>query len=598
MSKFFKLLLIIGFFPSSQAFAYRPANDAGQSDTSILQECLWNKDILDTQTECNDLYNHYYPKTVEKVAKSQIRLGSFNIFRSYEQQQKRWDLTARMMNDQWDLIAISELQPNKSQVLQSNVNAAVALREGKITAQDFKDAYLIPSYLVMLAELQKLDPSWALIISPYTQSNADTELFAFAYRASQVDIVESKYCKEKYVDHSPYKGPFILQEIRADDYLKGSGNSEGFVKSEDGQPISDREFIKPKSGEAFACTLALSQFGQDNFNKIPFTAHFKAGDFDFSYISSHLGFRGPYEEQGDCKTTCQEHARTLMTEILSQISDTSKRDALAKELELDQEINKTPAREMVRYFQAYQIIKSSREIRASNDDQDVIISGDFNLTPASRGWKMLMWENLVGLLGEGSELLVETKTSISYKKGLNEEYDHFIFNTSDEHVGECQAETAASFDFLQEGVKTSTGFNLGEEIAKYTDKSNFDELAEISTQQFRSRKWVSDEGKLLTLEDLRTTVDNSDSTDYRSLQVQVSEVCDAQKVEELAEKQWMNIVDAQINETYCKFHSSFEVEEKGKNKGEKRFPYVYFQFVISDHLPIGMTCTSDYTEGS
>src|SRR5690606_21473244 len=117
------IILPILFF-SSLSFAYR------QTDEVIitLNECLWNQKVASMEADCNDLFHHYLPLSSQYKPDSDVRLGSYNIFRLSEQQFKRLDLTADMIDQSWDIVALSEVQPNRSDNLQFNVNALVALK--------------------------------------------------------------------------------------------------------------------------------------------------------------------------------------------------------------------------------------------------------------------------------------------------------------------------------------------------------------------------------------------------------------------------------------------------------------------------------------
>ena len=102
-----------------------------KSDVNILAECQWNKKFAAPDADCNDLFHHYPPVgTSTSANKSNVRLGSFNIYKMgySETKYKDLDLIAEMMDSRWDVVALSELQHNMSKKLYYNAQAVVADR--------------------------------------------------------------------------------------------------------------------------------------------------------------------------------------------------------------------------------------------------------------------------------------------------------------------------------------------------------------------------------------------------------------------------------------------------------------------------------------
>lgn len=245
-----------------------------------MNECLWNQALLgENFVDCNDLFHHYKPQSPDKVQSKDVRVGSYNILRASEQKdRKNWDLTAEMIEAQWDLFSVQELQPGRTDdIINSHQKGA---------------PYVVPAYLELLLKLQAKDKTWGLILSPYAQGS-DSELLGFYYRGRMVEPVESAYCQSEYVQNPPYSHNFVYRAITA----------SGIESSQDGKPISPRFYVLPQ--KAYACPLRLSGIANRNFVKVPLMARFKVGSFESAYISLHLSFRGIDEFDSRCMALCQ-----------------------------------------------------------------------------------------------------------------------------------------------------------------------------------------------------------------------------------------------------------------------------------------------------
>ncbi len=260
---------------SLPAFGFRPGTD----DSSTMHECLWNQAELGAdQVECNDTFHQYFPASDRKKKQNTVRIGSYNILRTSEQKGKKdLDLTAQMIDSEWDLVSLQELQPGRTDEIEEFG------KTGK---------YSLPAYLELFITLQELDPTWGMIVSPFSQGG-DSELLGFLYRGSQVDPVESEYCKVNYLDSPPYKDSFVFREI----------NKQGIASGNGEDPVNDRSYVVP--AKALACPLKVSEMAANYFIKIPLTARFKIGNFESSFVSLHLSFRGIDEFDSSCMGLCQ-----------------------------------------------------------------------------------------------------------------------------------------------------------------------------------------------------------------------------------------------------------------------------------------------------
>ncbi len=313
----FKILVLPSFLfvLSFPAFGFRQGTD----DSSTMNECLWNQDLLSraqlaklnsadlaqldkvdltdlgglelsqldndqleelmkSKVDCNDVFHHYYPASTEKNGQDTVRIGSYNILRTSEQKsRKNLELTAQMIDSEWDLVSLQELQPGRTDEIQ----------EFGRTGQ-----YAVPAHIQLFLKLQNLDPSWGLIISPYSQGG-DSELLGFLYRGQTVSPIESEYCQKNFIDNPPYTDDFVFREI----------NKDGISSSDGRSPVNDRDYVVPS--KALACPLKVSELASNYFVKIPMTGRFKAGKFETSMISLHLSFRGIDEFDSDCMGLCQ-----------------------------------------------------------------------------------------------------------------------------------------------------------------------------------------------------------------------------------------------------------------------------------------------------
>ena len=241
VNKWFFLLILTLSFP---AWAYR------SQDTRILAECQWNKELYSLEADCNDLFHHYFPQDRNyNPSSDKVRFGSFNIYKmGYSDAKfKRLDLLAQLMNARWDVIALSEVQHNAADNLRYNVNALRALDKGKIDKALALKAYTKPSYLKLLQNLQALDPSWGLILSPFGQNpnhkSPSDELYAFLYRNTQVKPLPSQYCKKHLNSRSSLNnGKIALHKWMSTEAKKG------VQKVKHDQPANlDHNFKKPET---------------------------------------------------------------------------------------------------------------------------------------------------------------------------------------------------------------------------------------------------------------------------------------------------------------------------------------------------------------
>ncbi len=280
------LLHFLLLLPSAaEAFRYSTDPSSPLKDISTFALCQKAKQALGTKrVECNDLYHHYKPrsqKTEKTHPTEKARIGSYNILRSSQQRnRKNWDYTAEMIDSEWDLVSLQELQPGRLEDIVANFKQGAR--------------YILPGHLLLLEKLQQRDPSWGLIVSPFSQGH-DSELLGFLYRGGIAKPVPSEYCNRHFVGNPPYKKNFIYRAF----------TPKGLTSTSNDRPINDRTYVLPPTGQAYACPLAASDTTSDYFVKLPLVARFKINNFESSYISLHLSFRGFHESASQCMVECQ-----------------------------------------------------------------------------------------------------------------------------------------------------------------------------------------------------------------------------------------------------------------------------------------------------
>jgi len=167
---------------------------------------------------------------------------------------------------------------------------------------------------------------------------------------------------------------------------------------------------------------------------------------------------------------------------------------------------------------------------AKGSEKDVIVSGDFNLEPKDS--RKDAWENVIAGL-DGAKVYVTDQTSLSKLNGLASEYDHYVLNPG--KTGECTPDSAHSFNFLE----------------SHTAPMVASSIHHLATQRKALEKALK----------AAYTVKGS-----RYVRLYTDDQVDA----ELAEFD-RRLVDSQ---------------------NDDQTPYAVYEELISDHVPVVMSCTS------
>lgn len=208
--------------------------------------------------ECEAAYHHYNSSawkaksTAATGADTRVRVGSFNLYHMGDSQSayKNFDLVAQICN-QWDVVAGVELMPLPNDEVRINSALDTVIEAVKkdanaapVRVEVLRANYTKPGYLRLLDALQKLDPNWALIMTPTAMGEtvSNRELSGFYYRASKVK-------------------PQVIE---------GCGT--------------------------LGCRAKYAGAKAAMVSRPPFAAGFKSGKFDAVLLTTHIRFREPSEE--------------------------------------------------------------------------------------------------------------------------------------------------------------------------------------------------------------------------------------------------------------------------------------------------------------
>jgi hypothetical protein len=390
-------------------------------------ECLEIKGFLKDslgKIECTKQFHHFnalavgkYYNYKEVLAKKNVRVGTFNVYQagSTRTEYKDYELVARIINN-WDVVAAVELlssigidlkhntsivdllnkvEEDGGQSLQDQIN----FKNNKDLSKDeiiklLKAQYVFPGYIKILRELQKLDPSWALVLSG-REEGADgatiRELSGFYYRATVVKPVVNEYCEE-FHEQDESIGCFPL-------------------------------FRKKSYGADVSHLMA----------RRPFMGSFRSGNFDFTLLATHTVFNAPSNED-------------LRREILQAAF------GVDDYVQIGQGVTSAT---FARFAEIYHILNFTKKYRERYKEDDVIIMGDLNLEGKNDYWSTLLAKfPHMKLKIEGPTSLAQARTLSdgTSTNGTANNYDHFIFDPN--ITGQCAGKSNARiFNFIENSFK-------------------------------------------------------------------------------------------------------------------------------------------------
>lgn len=357
------------------------------------------------KVDCHSNYQHYGPTIVaKKVSNRPLRIAGYNLLHPGTSKAlfKDYSLVAKIMNNNYDLVSGMELlgvvghdKANNESVidlLTTNKAAAEALKvlrekttdPKKINEIDAKLAkidsvnqrayslYRSPGYFKILMALKKLDPSWALILSPRGDSALEgsvEEMVGFFYRANEVTPAKNPHCAE--------------------------------YKDENG-------------GDPFACMInAGESFMGKNyvhyFARRPFMGSFRSGGMKFSLVSMHVVFNFSGDEYAEKK---------MMNDVFG-VDDAS---------ELGTGINSS---NFARFAELKLTLDFMNRFRNKYNDNKIMLVSDTNINANNAFWPEVLKSFPGGkvFIDEASTISPPRFTSEGVEtNGVASSYDHFVYD--------------------------------------------------------------------------------------------------------------------------------------------------------------------------
>lgn len=315
-----------------------------------------------------------------------------------------------------------------------------------------------------------------------------------------------------------------------------------FFRSSQVRPIEDehcREYAS-NNNESFACfpSLGTSFMGDDYlefFSRRPFVGHFQSGNFDFTLLASHVIY-GPPSDSKKRKKFLQKFFQVDSTRDVPFAG-----------------VNST---NYARLIEAQLIMKMMNRYKSKYIEQDVIYAGDMNINADNQFMLSLLWDFSL-------DILIDHPTTISQGRflsggvrtnGYSEDYDHFLYDFN-ETGHECD-DNGKIIDFFN-------GFIRQEIQDKYLIRSS-----KLLTKNDSNDYEISGNGRQKMLDMVGA---------YRKkLETQITVkrgklTLDNYKVDERVQEFQERIFESQLNNnTY----------------------YKIYREVISDHMPISLSCST------
>lgn len=354
---------------------------------------------------CFSNYQHFGPTSIGTKSSGPLRIAGYNLLHPGTSKSlfKDYSLVAKIMN-KYDVVSGLELlgsvghdEVNNQAVvsflqdspqLVADLKALIAKTTDANKVKDLKvklsklvadtnkayDLYRGPGYFNILMALKKLDPSWALILSPRGDSALEgsvEEMVGFYYRASTVTPVINPHCNE--------------------------------YKDNDG-------------GTPFACIINLSSkfMGKNytqNYARRPLMVSFKSGSMKFTLVSAHV----VYNFSGD-----EDAAKKLMNNVFGVNSPA----------DLGNGMNST---NFARFAEVKTTLNFMNRYREKYNDKKIMFVSDTNLVADNP-----FWNEVLKSFPGGSLLINEASTISPPRylgdgretNGAASSYDHIVLDKS------------------------------------------------------------------------------------------------------------------------------------------------------------------------
>lgn len=497
---------------SSEERERKTANVEFENCEKMLQRfpSLFSKDKI----ECTSDYLLFEaPEKKIKSTKS-LKIGSFNIIRIGQAQTrfKRSDLVAQIIN-RWDLVNVVEIMTTPQDILSFNEKIDAILESAPESIKEIESSFELPRYLLILKELRDLDSSWSLVMAPMGtgETTPSYEYSGFFYRNGVVKNTTTDFCNGK-------RGCLVSTE------------------------------------EEFTNLVSRS----------PFVAHFKADALEFNAAGMHSRFRVP---ASDCNSvTGSKLVQSLQkSSIAKAVAPKAKpcvpyskgeKNLVNDFLKLTgrNKINKEDARFLELAIVYKELMKSKA---------DVLLMGDFNLEYKDSNKKL--WNYSLG----HDNVFVHEKTSISFKFGLANQYDHFIFKPEN-NLAKCDVSSAKAFSFvLDPKAPVSTEASLKDLVQFIKDRnSKSGQMLNVFKNELLKSKIVSScQNKMCDY----VPKHNAETVDQLLCAYERNVLGNEQKI--------------------CKVEKVDDADEVDDSVGAvNKVPYKFYAEIISDHIPIEMEC--------
>ncbi len=509
-----------------------------RDNDSYYKQCEYNKTYIiknSIKVSCLKNYHHYNSSAFKKyysptTAQSQVKIANFNLWHPGQRKSifKDYALVAKIIN-RWDILSALELQAVVGPDLAHN------------TA-------LLKFIATTPTKIKKLQNKLAITTAPKERANLLADI---AKLTKELKQAPSLYRQPGYIS--------ILIELRKLDpswalllSSKGEAARERNVQELTGffyratkvRPQSNpfcRQYKTRNRGNPFGCTpdfdgKFLDIPYKNYFSRRPFMGSFSSGEFAFTLIASHFVFNSPRDP-------------AIKQAILKDVFNATTIEELGKGVYPTNYARLAELKMTMQFLQRYQV---------QYNDNNLILTGDLNIKSDNPFAKKVINE-----AGQNNwELLIQKKTSTTYRRfnvsgaetyGLSSNYDHFVIQKNNHFCRNSQGHVnASSYNLMQDPLLKNA---IDSKYKIRTEKKNAQNYYIVSSQgKLKGKKlWNSFKARWSA----RKTIKNGHI------------VIDTLKQQSTILNFKRRVLDSQLQD---------------------RTYYRYIHEVISDHLPIQMTC--------
>jgi hypothetical protein len=530
------------------------------------QECLevaqYSIDKL-MDVECHYNYHHYNASAYKKLYKKRnalkggsVKIAEFNVLHPgmSKTRYKDYKKVAQMINN-WDVVGVTELLPLLSDDLANN-RAVVRFIE--------RTPELIEKHKNQLEKEESL-------LAGTTNARSITTI---QNRIEQLKVqIESL---EQDLKRAPtlYRDPGYVQILKELRKLP-DGHEWSLLLSPRGEAAKETDVqelvgyyyraskVRPQVneyckqiktinlGSPFACLPNMSEemLGmnkRDIFSRRPFIAEFISGNFSFILLTSHVVYNSPRDPE-------------TMANILTKAFGATHPSELGVGINLDNYARFAEVRVMLEFMQA---------LRTRFKQKDVILLGDLNLEARNPFW------NRVLSAMPGVQIFVEEKTTLSDLRfsrdntetfGLANDYDHFLFDPKE--TNECVNKDGSVDAKAENFMAGDIGASLREKYIIRADENELDDYTRNDEKvALLEAEFILPYQNLEILDETIGT--KSLSVSGKTLRIP-GIITDGNKTAKYIEGFYERVIESQLkNSTY----------------------YFVYKQLISDHLPIVLTC--------